>query len=1451
MSSSLTSPAPQQITSKGWLEGLFGNGGGGNCAEEPKPDLAAATSAARAAVMVSPDHTLSTSSMNKNRVTTLRSSNASVRSGSVVSSLQQQQTYKSILRNDSEDDDDDDTWDNFSWELDEDGNLGGDGITGGSAGCTNGLDRLCGMRIVGSTSRSNTNTTTIPSYKLQRSKRKIEALQAKVKALKANNVKLERQNVRLEKNHATLGSTSDVTVQTLQSQCATVQAEKNALQRQLQQSQEQAELVQLHNTRLERQLEILLQQEKEREQQNKDIDAQDQQDQIRILKDEVQELQAQLSKQRVADLSIQKNASKLTSTTSYAQALEEAHLKIIGLESMIRTIQKEAQVKCTKLQDQLEHANHQLLELKEQQDLQQNKNNQGVHPSDDDHSNNDRIMQLVLNQRDETIAKLRTKITEYSRQLTQLTEEKTSSRALTVDDDDDDPENNNRGKNSIVLFDEEYIEQCLQPVKRQNAHLEQQIQEYRNRETKQQQHIQGLEQQLLRVKLEQTQQLEQHQGEMERITQEYQQLFKQRQVKEEDEDVVASNRSKETKECKETHDKEQHLKTQDNDAIDEEEEEDALADTTTNIAASSLTSDDDNHNHEEKIRQLEETIQQREHRIAELIESSNQLEIQLVQSRQQMETLLQEQQQLQQQLAPPPTMTTTEEWQEETTKVESRDIVAPENDTCKEAAAGLDASNDVPIAAIVTNSMVDETDEHHSTSNAILSLPQQEQQIQELTEEVTGLREQLRSAKAKNAQLRARLVNNNIINNNQNSPLRKNSTVGPSGDTSWGTLTTDETLGDTSHDESDIKERDDAISTLIRQLKEQEKIVSSLNDEIEQLNSNAVIMGSASKEVEKLKQEADVFACQVIELDEEIGKLRESLAEREQRIAELEKKLEDAQNQKYGDSEYKAILQNLEAEIDELKEANAEQMEELRELRKKSRQTEMATDEIARSKNEVRSFQREADDFKRTLDTLKVENDALTKQVENLQKIKAEAEKKFDDTLQTERQSRATTLSALQSKIRELENAYAELKASPGHISEEAVHELENSIAVLKQQLRAQEADLDNARRTIRELEGMLADKRAEEAAAHEEEREELLSEIESLTQQLEEARDKLDSLQSEREIICDFKDKLERADEAREESEKRIVDTYERKISLLTLDKDVTIDKLRNELLDVKKSHEEEQKQLVGELKAAHEDIEELRELMKEEVGQREAKIFALEHTLEAQEQLVNNMKTEMDHLQSSMESSAARRREEVDEMQQEILIMSSQAAQLEREIKSLQFELEAKEESHRLEVSKLQEKIAKCEERPADHRNAADLQMELRVKEVKDRLEKLKWRNTALKEENENLKERLEIAEASLKENGDYNRTKELEEDLSKQQQKVISLETEIKKMKAAASDPDPSEQQTIQPDAPRPPIPPSRSRTDKKPIPASPGRRLKIFGRKRQDSNQDGDSEAKPRE
>jgi chromosome segregation ATPase len=312
----------------------------------------------------------------------------------------------------------------------------------------------------------------------------------------------------------------------------------------------------------------------------------------------------------------------------------------------------------------------------------------------------------------------------------------------------------------------------------------------------------------------------------------------------------------------------------------------------------------------------------------------------------------------------------------------------------------------------------------------------------------------------------------------------------------------------------------------------------------------------------------------------------------------------------------------------------------------------------------------------------------------------------------------------------------------------------------------------------------MLAEKRADRAAFHEEEKEELLAEMEALSSKLEEARHRISQLQEDESMIEEFKLKLECADDSREAREKNIIETFERKISLLTLDKDVTNDKLRKELISEREANAEEIAELNEQLKVHQQEVMQLREELDEQTEQRETRIFELEHTLEAQEQLVQNMKSEMDHLQGSMEGNAARRKEEIEEMQKELLDMTAAAAKHEREIESLKGELDTSKVNHEAELAKLKKKLSETEGAKEKNRNAQDLQMELRVKEVKDRLEKLKFRNSSLKVENINLRERLERAENLMKENDQPEKIKSLQSELDSQSRKIKKLETELER-------------------------------------------------------------------
>jgi chromosome segregation ATPase len=624
-----------------------------------------------------------------------------------------------------------------------------------------------------------------------------------------------------------------------------------------------------------------------------------------------------------------------------------------------------------------------------------------------------------------------------------------------------------------------------------------------------------------------------------------------------------------------------------------------------------------------------------------------------------------------------------------------------------------------------------------------------------------------------------------------------------------------------------IKDRDDAIANILKQLMAKERQVKELQEQLDatkerqqqQESTNSKVIAPSWDEVNQLREEAEVFASQIIELDEEIDTLKATVELRETRIGQLEQELKEAKGfaetrigqLEQGLKEAKDLgksvpvdpkkIMNLEAEIDELQEANTTLQDEIRLLRRKAREFETYSDDIEKVQQELRKSRNQMDDLKKNADTAEGEVEKLTQLLEENRKAHAnelsretarfdaiirekeaalealEAEKKVNVEGPDDEGSHGDTaeMSALRAEADTLRNKTESLQAE---------------IDTLRTKLTTQSNAVESAKSTIRELENILAEKRSTEAADHEHEKEELLSEIDSLTTKLEEARAELNKVENERGLIDDFKQKLESADESREASEKLIVDTYERKLKLLTTDKDATIDKLRRELVAEKEDSDMQLEEAATQIQMLENQIEEMKEEMTAELTQRETKIFALETTLQAQEQLVNNMRVEMDHLQGSMETTAKDRKKEIEDLQQECVDLTTANGKQEREIKALQSELEEKAIKHKSEVEDLQKRIAVLEEETAnesEHRNAADLKMELRVQEVRDRLEKLKWANTSLKEDNELLRERLgkaeEVAHVKLAGQDELN---ELKFGIRKRNDRIKELELELETLK-----------------------------------------------------------------
>ena len=577
-----------------------------------------------------------------------------------------------------------------------------------------------------------------------------------------------------------------------------------------------------------------------------------------------------------------------------------------------------------------------------------------------------------------------------------------------------------------------------------------------------------------------------------------------------------------------------------------------------------------------------------------------------------------------------------------------------------------------------------------------------------------------------------------------------------------------------------LKERDEAISKLVKQSMAQEKKVKELNDRL------AAAGGSTSDklEIESLRKEVEMFASQVLEQETEIDELKQLVAEKNTSIKELQNKISQV-----GSTTSPQMLAELEAEVDELKEANKVQLDELRLLRRKNEEFQKMSDLIAKERNSAFHASEEAERSQASLDKLKRENRMLSEEIVEYEEKVEVLERKIQRNKQA-----LDEVEGLENQIREQNLLIEQMKkSSPGEkasktsYDEMEIAEMLEENHSLKTQVETLSKSLENAKNTVRDLEEILAGISSKESRAFDVEKEEMLSEIENLTEKLHEAEKLLNQTETDRCLIDEFKFKLEQADEDREKSEKMIVDTYERKLSLLTLDKDVTIDKLRKQLSKEKEESTDKFEELQLQLEQYEASIKDLKEEAEAEIQQRETRIFALEQTLTAQEQLLNNMRTEMDHLQGSMEHNVYGRREEIDNLQQELMELGTTKTKQEREIKLLHSHIDELRHAHAKQIDLFKAKISDLESKHDQDiqpsRSAADVLMEEQFVEVQSRLEKLTRRNETLQEDNRALREHLEMIEKQEAKSEAMiqlqKRSSELRKELADYKDKVTELE------------------------------------------------------------------------
>jgi chromosome segregation ATPase len=582
-----------------------------------------------------------------------------------------------------------------------------------------------------------------------------------------------------------------------------------------------------------------------------------------------------------------------------------------------------------------------------------------------------------------------------------------------------------------------------------------------------------------------------------------------------------------------------------------------------------------------------------------------------------------------------------------------------------------------------------------------------------------------------------------------------------------------------------IQERDAAIATLVKQSMSQEAHVASLEQKIASLKSELLTLspnknhGPSYEEMDRLRKESEIFAGQIIEQDEEMEALKNELDERDREIASLKNQLKTHEEQLSTNRADAKEVVRLRAELDELQESNRTHLMELRDLRRKLRDTKFDSNKMADLEIELSQTKRALEEQKtRSVVTERVDP-KLKQELADARRARERAEKTIAEQLETIRLSQATA-DALEKQLKDREATIADLKSEFSKSKNDALLALQSEVDRLRVELQDQTAQTVRA---LADLEDMKRSRNNAESSRD--------GALEALESEVEVLRSQLRTLEDERAHIEELKDRLARAEEDRESVEQSIVDSYERKMNLLKLDKDVTIDQLRKDLAEAKGKNVHDLDGLMNRIHQLEMENKGLSNELDAEIEAKNAQVYALEQTLQAQERLVDNMRAEMDQLQSGMEQTTESRRAEIDDMEQEMLESTAKTTRQEREITALKIELEETKLQQEAKVAKLLDKIAAMEASPLA-RSVAEQHVDHRLEEVKERLEQMKWSYTSLEQDNAKLRSRLEKAEAASRSiDEDLDQMECMEEEIGFLQSRVKELEKERDDAQAAAQE------------------------------------------------------------
>jgi chromosome segregation ATPase len=365
----------------------------------------------------------------------------------------------------------------------------------------------------------------------------------------------------------------------------------------------------------------------------------------------------------------------------------------------------------------------------------------------------------------------------------------------------------------------------------------------------------------------------------------------------------------------------------------------------------------------------------------------------------------------------------------------------------------------------------------------------------------------------------------------------------------------------------------------------------------------------------------------------------------------------------------------------------------------------------------------------------------------------------------------------LQQRIELLESSTQEINlrdSRDGQLDTSLIAQLQNDIKEQDDIISALTVELKRSReapkpgRDVQNIETTIRQEFEEELSSMRSQKEYFAQEVARLQNELQ---------KNENDIILQLRAELQQIEESRSEHEKNMVTTFERKLSLMQMNKDLTIDSLRKDLSKFKAEAREMENNLLSKVSELEAEKLRLEERLATELQYKDSQIRHLEQNLAAHQQVSGHMKEELDQLQSGMESVSVNRRAEVEELQQDIINIQSKLKFYERENTSLKMRMEEQKGRYDEEIQKLNFQMFEQQSDSVKASSAGDSNHQRLYSEALVRMESLKNKLSSLQDENAKLREKIETLNDSQSKNDKWRN--------SALQEQVITLTQRLKEV------------------------------------------------------------------